>query len=67
MALLFRKQKNPFEAIKMNGEIRYIDRLTKKEETEQVYGESFLRFLYDSKGVSEALARFLLPDPQTYL
>src|SRR5690348_3390499 len=45
----------------MQSEIRYIDRLSKKEEIEKVYGESFLRFLYESKGVAGLLSRLVLP------
>ena len=41
--------------------IRYIDRISKREETEKVYGKVFLDLLYGSSCLSRLFSFFLLP------
>lgn len=42
-------------------DIHYIDRITKKEEKEKVYGEFFIFLLYGDNPISRFLSFFLLP------
>jgi phosphatidylserine decarboxylase len=42
-------------------EVRYIDRLTKKERVEEIYGKVFIEMLYGSSPLSRLLSSFLLP------
>lgn len=45
----------------MSEEIHYIDRLTKKEEKEKVYGQIFIQMLYGKNLFARILSFFLLP------